>query len=50
MIKKRRGPRTYVVQIGLVSWGIAKCGTYGIPGVYTNVAYFMKWILDNLED
>ena len=50
MIKKRGrfGLHVYT-QIGLVSFGLPHCGTAGVPGVYTNVAYFMEWILDNLD-
>ena len=50
MIKKRRGLSTYSVQIGIVSWGLPKCGTAGVPGVYTNVGHFMNWILDNINE
>ena len=50
VIKKRRGLSTYSVQIGIVSWGLPKCGTAGVPGVYTNVGHFMNWILDNIEE
>ena len=39
----------YKVQVGLVSWGMVRCGTGGVPGVYTNVSYFMDWILDNID-
>ncbi|XP_050079401.1 CLIP domain-containing serine protease B4-like [Anopheles maculipalpis] len=34
--------------IGVVSFGPQKCGTAGIPGVYTNVADFVDWIQDNI--
>ena len=37
------------IQVGLVSWGNPKCGLKGIPGVYTNVKTYLKWILDNLD-
>lgn len=37
------------VQHGVVSFGPRFCGTVGIPGVYTRVAYFMNWILDNMK-
>lgn len=37
------------VQQGVVSYGPKYCGLDGIPGVYTKVAYYMDWILDNLK-
>ncbi|KAL2725897.1 transmembrane protease serine 9-like [Vespula maculifrons] len=30
--------------IGIVSWGIIPCGTYGAPSVYTRVSAFTNWI------
>ena len=36
-------------QVGLVSWGLKKCGTKGVPGVYTNVKSYLNWILDHIE-
>lgn len=29
---------------GIVSHGPAKCGTRGLPGIYTNVSYYFSWI------
>ncbi|KAJ8925738.1 hypothetical protein NQ315_009586 [Exocentrus adspersus] len=37
------------VQRGVVSIGHRFCGTSGFPGVYTNVVYYTKWILDTLR-
>lgn len=34
--------------VALVSYGPVMCG-HGRVGINTNVAYYMKWILDNVE-
>ncbi|XP_032590058.2 serine protease grass-like [Drosophila grimshawi] len=36
-----------MVQFGIVSYGSSSCGD-GKPGVYTNVASFIRWIADKL--
>lgn len=33
---------------GIVSFGPNKCGTKGVPGVYTNVAKYVDWIERNI--
>ncbi|XP_037294219.1 serine protease grass-like [Manduca sexta] len=37
------------IQRGIVSYGTKRCGVGGFPGVYTNVASYMDWILDNMH-
>lgn len=37
------------VQFGVVSFGPKACGAAIQPGVYTNVPYYMDWILDNMK-
>ncbi|CAO2591311.1 Serine protease 52 [Lemmus lemmus] len=39
--KKRN--RTIWYQLGIVSWGV-DCGRKNVPGVYTKVPYYLKWI------
>ena len=34
--------------IGVVSFGTSKCGQ-GLPGVYTNIQYYVQWIKDHLK-
>ena len=36
--------------IGVVSFGPRFCGTKGVPGVYTRVNSYLKWILDTVAD
>lgn len=32
------------VQVGIVSWGTG-CGYTNVPGVYTDIAFYSKWIV-----
>ncbi|XP_017773667.1 PREDICTED: serine protease easter-like isoform X1 [Nicrophorus vespilloides] len=36
------------IQYGVVSFGPKNCGQSGLPGVYTSVAHYLHWILDNI--
>ena len=40
------GPKQYLV--GIFSFGSTKCGQ-GYPGVYTSIAYYLTWIIDNMR-
>ncbi|KYN38802.1 Serine protease easter [Trachymyrmex septentrionalis] len=44
------GTSVRMIQYGAVSYGLNQCDTEGFPGVYTNVAYYMDWILNTLTD
>jgi len=39
-----------MIQHGVVSYGLPACGTEGVPGIYTRVAYYVDWILDTMTD
>ena len=42
------GPR--MVQFGIVSAGLGTCGkNENTPGLYTRVAHYLQWILDELK-
>ena len=45
---KRMGRKNYTL-VGLVSWGVNECGAKDIPGIYTDVAHYLPWILDNID-
>ena len=48
-MKKVGGHKVYTV-IGLTSWGPTMCGAQANEyGIYTNVAYFNDWILNNIS-
>lgn len=43
--------RIKAVQIGVVAAGHSECGrgASGFPGIYSNVKFFLTWILDQME-
>ena len=45
---EERGRKNYTL-VGIVSSGPSPCGKENDPGMYTDVSFFLKWILDNLE-
>ncbi|KAI4458063.1 serine protease-related [Holotrichia oblita] len=44
-----RGHTEKYHQLGVVSWGIG-CGGNDVPSIYTNVALFKDWIIDELAN
>ena len=48
MVSKRDGRKSKQYLMGVVSWGPLVCGAKNTAGVYTNIAYFNQWILDNI--
>jgi secreted trypsin-like serine protease len=40
----------YYVLLGAVSFGPSKCGTVGVPGVYTKVSSYLEWISENIRN
>lgn len=51
-IMLNRDGKLKVVQLGIVAAGHSECGQgiSGYPGIYTDVKYYMEWILDNMEE
>lgn len=47
-VEAYNGPPRYY-ELGLVSFGVKKCGQKGKPAIYTRVAGFINWILDNIS-
>lgn len=41
------GPRYFL--FGLVSVGVPSCGKFPLPAVYTNISYYLPWIMSNIE-
>ena len=50
VVSKKKGVREIFTVAGITSWGPILCGAQtGEYGIYTNVAYHNKWILDHLD-
>lgn len=45
----RKGKEDPMFLKGIVSFGARRCGEKGVPGVYTNVFSYMKWIEQHLK-
>lgn len=44
--------RIKAVQMGIVAAGHSECGrgVIGFPGIYSDVNFYLEWVLDNLEE
>ena len=40
--------RTWKI-VGIVSFGLGRCGIHGVPGLYTKVSNYIDWILANVK-
>lgn len=49
MIEDEYRDKDRMIQFGIVSFGPQQCGST-IPGVYTDVRKYIKWILDNIRE
>ncbi|CAO1430413.1 unnamed protein product [Diamesa hyperborea] len=48
-IERSKNKLPKMFQFGIVSVGVGCRGQGVSPGIYTNVAYYMKWILDQMD-
>lgn len=48
MLEVISNDKAIYVEYGVVSFGPTQCGSM-FPGVYTDVSWFMKWILDTIK-
>lgn len=44
--------RIKAVQMGIVAAGHSECGrgANGFPGIYSDISFYLEWILDNVEE
>lgn len=44
--------RIKAVQLGIVAAGSADCGrgASGFPGIYTDINFYLEWVLDQIEE
>jgi len=42
------GPPRYYL-LGVVSFGVKRCGATTMPGVYTRISDYMNWLMDNMH-
>lgn len=44
--------RIKAVQVGIVTAGHSDCGkdASGFPGIYSDISFYLEWILDNLKE
>merc|ERR1712136_601637 len=49
MLTQERMSRKNHTLVGLVSWGPEFCGQKNLPGIYTDVSFFLEWILNTID-
>lgn len=43
--------RIKAVQMGIVAAGHSECGrANGFPGIYSDISFYLEWILDTVEE
>ena len=45
----RKGKEDPMYLKGIVSFGARRCGEKGVPGVYTNMLTYMRWISKHMK-
>lgn len=50
VVNEDKSEEDFYYLAGIVSFGSSDCGKKGVPGVYTNVAHYMNWIIEMWDE